>query len=308
VLTNVASERVKRVRRLARRSARLETGELLVEGPQACREAALAGLVLDVYLTADAAGRHPEIIAATLASGGHPHEASAEYVRAISPDAQGVAARARDPWAGWTVSSAVAGREAPESDAGLGGAGRRGLNPAGCGLPEPGLGGAVDPDPPGGQSAPQLVAVLEQLRDPGNAGTVIRAADAAGADLVVFADQSVDPAAPKVIRASAGSYFHVPVAQAASVEEAVQQLRPAGLAILAADGAGEEALDRAALGQPTAWLFGNEARGLSAAARAAADQSVRIEIYGRAESLNVAMAATLCLYASAEALRNGDGT
>jgi TrmH family RNA methyltransferase len=304
VLTNAASERVKRVRRLAGRSARLETGEVLVEGRQACREAAFAGLVLDLYIAADAVQRHPEIVAATLDSGGWAHEASQEYVRAISPDAQGVVARARDPWAGWTVSRALAGRAGPQP--GPDGArvpawvlaGNEASRPGGA---RDGEAGRLDKRP--GLPGFRLAAVFEQLRDPGNAGTVIRTADAAGADLVVFADQSVDPAAPKVIRTSAGSYFHLPVVRAGSAAEAAQSLRRAGLTVIAADGAGEAPLGRAELGRPAAWVFGNEARGLSEAALEAADQSVRIEIYGRAESLNVAMAATLCLYASARALR-----
>jgi TrmH family RNA methyltransferase len=259
-LTNVASERVRRVRRLAKRSARSETGRLLVEGPQACREAALAGLVVDLYLTADAAHAHPEIAAATDESGGHIHEASAEYVRAISTDAQGFVAVAGDPWSGWTVARSL-------------------------------------------DRLVRLAAVFEQIRDPGNAGTAIRSADAAGADLVVFADQSVDPAAPKVVRSSAGSYFHLPVVRAGMIEEAVAPLRRAGLEVLAADGAADLALGAAVLERPAVWLFGNEVRGLSAAALAAADRSIRIEIHGRAESLNVAMAATLCLYASIGQLR-----
>jgi TrmH family RNA methyltransferase len=155
-----------------------------------------------------------------------------------------------------------------------------------------------------------LVAVFEQLRDPGNAGAVIRSADAAGASLVVLADQSVDPASPKVIRASAGSYFHLPVISAGPVVDWLEQLRQADLSVYAADGSAEEVLgspalpwNSQALAGPLAWLFGNEARGLSQSALAAADRAVRIPLFGQAESLNVAMAATLCLSAAAAARR-----
>jgi TrmH family RNA methyltransferase len=153
------------------------------------------------------------------------------------------------------------------------------------------------------------VAVFEQVRDPGNAGTAIRAADGAGAGLVVFADQAVDPTGPKVIRASAGSYFHLPVLRTGPVAEIAEPLQAAGLRLMGADANGSVRLEEADLEQPTAWLFGNEARGLSGAATAASDKTVRIPIYGRAESLNLAMAATLCLYASAAAqkcLREAD--
>jgi tRNA(Leu) C34 or U34 (ribose-2'-O)-methylase TrmL len=151
-----------------------------------------------------------------------------------------------------------------------------------------------------GGRPPVLVAVCERIQDPGNAGSVIRAADCAGAGLVVFTSRSVDPSAPKVIRASAGSYFHLPVVVGGSIDKVIGALRAAGLTILAADPAAPVALGRASLAGPVAWVFGNEAEGLSAAALALADVGVRLPVYGRAESLNLAMAATLCLYASAE--------
>jgi TrmH family RNA methyltransferase len=278
VLTNVGSDRVKRVRRLARSSARRQTGQLLVEGPHACAEAAQAGLVSDLYVAHDAAGAFPRTIAATLEAGGYLHEASGPYVAAISGAAQGIVAVARDPWAGVDVSTVL------------------GTVPNSVG-PLSGLDGAVV----------RLVAVFEQVQDPGNAGTAIRAADAAGADLVAFTDRSVDPTSPKVIRASAGSYFHLPVVRAGNVGDLIDRLRQAGLQVLTADGDGRVPLAAAELDRPTAWLFGNEAHGASASSLAASDESVRIEIYGRAESLNLAMAATLSLYASAEALRRRGG-
>lgn len=146
-----------------------------------------------------------------------------------------------------------------------------------------------------------LVAVLADARDPGNAGTVIRAADAAGAGLVVLAGQSVDVFNPKVVRSTAGSLFHVPVVRGVSVEDAVAALRAAGLRVLAADSGGEAELSPTmdGLAAPTAWLLGNEAHGLSPEQVALADSSVRIPIRGAAESLNLATAAAVCLYASA---------
>jgi TrmH family RNA methyltransferase len=154
---------------------------------------------------------------------------------------------------------------------------------------------------------PRLVAVLAEIQDPGNAGTVLRSADAAGAAAVVFTAGSVDPYNGKCVRASAGSLFHPAVVRGGSAAEVVGALRAAGLRVLAADGAGEHDLDQLSdagdLAAPTAWLFGNEARGLPAELAALADARVAIPIHGRAESLNLAAAAAVCLYASARAQR-----
>jgi RNA methyltransferase, TrmH family len=154
---------------------------------------------------------------------------------------------------------------------------------------------------------PRLVAVLANVRDPGNAGTVLRTADAAGADGVVFADASVDPYNGKCVRASAGSLFHLPVVAGSRLAEAADALRAAGLRIIAADGRAGHSLDDAKVGQllsgPVAWLFGNEAWGLPPELLAMADESVAVPIYGKAESLNLAAAAAVCLYATSTAQR-----
>ncbi|RJL33956.1 TrmH family RNA methyltransferase [Bailinhaonella thermotolerans] len=150
---------------------------------------------------------------------------------------------------------------------------------------------------------PRLVAVLAHVRDPGNAGTVLRTADAAGADAVVFTDASVDAYNGKCVRASAGSLFHLPVVTGLSAADAVRTLKDAGLRILAADGTGKTSLDEAPLAEPTAWIFGNEAWGLPEDLLRLADDVVRVPIYGQAESLNLATAAAVCLYASARSHR-----
>lgn len=169
----------------------------------------------------------------------------------------------------------------------------------------------------------RLVALCAEVRDPGNAGTIVRTTDAAGGDAVVLAGDAVDLHNPKTLRASAGSAFHVPVALEPDPVRAIEAARAAGLQVLAADGAGELDLadlqhhawagsgtsqasgapPAALLARPTAWLLGNEAHGLDADLAALADHRVRIPIHGRAESLNLASAATLCLYASATAQR-----
>jgi TrmH family RNA methyltransferase len=152
---------------------------------------------------------------------------------------------------------------------------------------------------------PRLVAVAAEIRDPGNAGTVLRTADAAGAGAVIFAGDAVDPYNGKCVRASAGSLFHVDVVRTSL--HVVDDLRDSGLQVLATTGHGDadldELLDNGSLAQPTAWLFGSEAHGLPDDLLAAADRRVRIPIYGGAESLNLAAAAAVCLYASARAQR-----
>jgi TrmH family RNA methyltransferase len=155
-------------------------------------------------------------------------------------------------------------------------------------------------------SGPRLVAVLEEIRDPGNAGTILRAADAAGADAVVFSGLTVDPYHPKVVRATTGSLFHLPHVVGVSLAEAAKALRAAGLQVLAADVSGDDLLEaRADLSRPTAWVFGNEAHGLDEERLALADRALRLPIYGEAESLNLATAASVCLYESAFAQRAG---
>jgi RNA methyltransferase, TrmH family len=153
--------------------------------------------------------------------------------------------------------------------------------------------------------APRLVAVAAEIRDPGNAGTILRTADAAGAGAVVFAGDAVDPYNGKCVRASAGSLFNVDVVRTSL--RVVDQFRDHGIQVLAATGYGdtdlEELLDDGSLSTPTAWLFGSEAHGLPEELLTAADQRVRVPIYGGAESLNLAAAAAVCLYASARALR-----
>lgn len=153
-------------------------------------------------------------------------------------------------------------------------------------------------------SGPRLVAVAVEIGEPGNAGTLIRLADAMGAGAVVLAGNSVDPYNGKCLRASAGSIFSVPVVVVADADAALAALRGAGLQVLATTVDGEVRLDQAdeLLAAPTAWLLGSEAHGLPAELAAAADHRVRIPMAGGAESLNVASAASICLYQSARAL------
>jgi TrmH family RNA methyltransferase len=159
-----------------------------------------------------------------------------------------------------------------------------------CSVPEVGLADVLPA---------RLVAVAVEISEPGNAGTLIRIADAMGADAVVLAGHSVDPYNGKCLRASAGSIFSIPVVSVPDAHDAVIALSEAGLQVLATTVDGEVSLDDADLSQPTAWLFGPEAHGLPADLAAKATHRVHIPMPGNAESLNVASAAAICLYQSA---------
>lgn len=153
----------------------------------------------------------------------------------------------------------------------------------------------------------RLVVCCAEIRDPGNAGTVIRCADAAGADAVIMSQASVDLYNPKTVRASTGSLFHLPIVVDADLVQVLHRCRTNGLQILAAAGGGDAELDQlsrsGALAAPTVWLMGNEAHGLADDQLALADRAVAVPIYGSAESLNLSTAAAVCLYASAFAQR-----
>lgn len=153
-------------------------------------------------------------------------------------------------------------------------------------------------------SSPRLIAVAVEISEPGNAGTLIRIADAMGAHGVILGGHSVDPYNGKCLRASTGSIFSIPVIAATDTAAALRAVRDAGLQVLAGTVDGETRLDEAGplLARPTAWLFGPESQGLPSDIAEAADHRVRIPMSGGAESLNVASAAAICLYQSAQAL------
>jgi TrmH family RNA methyltransferase len=267
-LTSVRSPRVVAAKRLATRAFRARERRFHAEGPQAVREAVAAGRDNDheVFDTREAATRHTEMVDDATRQGVDVYVVSGEVMSSLSQ----------------TVT--------PQGIVAV------------CAF----LDGSVEEV---AAVSSRLVAVLAHVRDPGNAGTVIRTADAAGADAVVLGGESVDPYNGKCVRASAGSLFHLPLAAGVAIDLTVTALRARGLTVLAADGHGaldlDTAIDDGLLDGPTAWLFGNEAWGLPPETRALADAVVRVPIHGAAESLNLATAAAVCLYASARAHRNG---
>lgn len=156
------------------------------------------------------------------------------------------------------------------------------------------------------EKSPRLIALLHEVKDPGNVGNIIRTADAAGADAVILTRESVDVFNPKVVRATTGSLFHLPVVTGLELDDVVVRLKKAGIRVLAADAQGESLVDvrnAGVLTHPTAWLLGNEAHGLSDEDETLADAIVSVPLYGAAESLSLQTAAAVCLYESAIAQR-----
>lgn len=152
----------------------------------------------------------------------------------------------------------------------------------------------------------KLLVICAQVRDPGNAGTVIRCADAFGADGVILTSGSVEIYNPKTVRSTVGSLFHLPIVTGVPLAEAVERVKAMGLKVLAADGDGDPLDLKAAVGElsgPVAWIMGNEAWGLPEADRRLADEVVAVPMWGAAESLNLSSAAAVCLYATASAQR-----
>jgi RNA methyltransferase, TrmH family len=271
MVTSIRSPRVKAARSLAKRALRERYRLFLAEGPQAVQEALGRGAadgsaITELFVTAAARSRHAGLV--------EDVARTAAPVHLVSVDVMAELAQTVTPQGLLAVCRFI---DIPLAELAA--------------------------------TSPLLVAVLANVRDPGNAGTVLRTADAAGAQGVIFADASVDAYNSKCVRSSAGSLFHLPLVVGASVAETVTALRDAGLSVLAAEGSAAQRLDEldgdGRLALPTAWLFGNEAWGLPAELVALADDAVAVPIYGRAESLNLAAAAAVCLYASARAQHGG---
>jgi RNA methyltransferase, TrmH family len=268
VLTEITSARsapVLAAARLAKRTFRATERRFLAEGPQAVGEALADPRHVSVlFVTAEAASRHSELVERARLTGLTVHQVSGQVMATLAQTTTPQGMVAVCGFLDVSVESVVAAR-------------------------------------------PQLMVLLAEVRDPGNAGTVIRAADAAGSGGVALTHGCVDIYNGKCVRASAGSLFHLPICVDVGLGATVEKLRGAGVAVLAADGRGAVDLhdleDSGELAGPTAWLFGNEAWGLPRDVLAHADRVVRVPIHGRAESLNLAAAAAVCLYASARAQR-----
>lgn len=263
LLDNPNADRIRKVAALAGRSARRRSGEVLVEGPQAVREAVrFCGKdLVDVYISQEVEQRDPQLLRDALKATRWVHPMTEQVAKAMSPSAQGVAAVVKDF----------------RTD----------------GLPK------VDWD---------FVVIMGQTQDPGNAGNIIRAADAAGADAVIACSGTVDVSSPKVVRASAGSVFHLPSIVNVGFDEVSEWVKSRKMSLVAADGYGsvnlfdaQDGMESLDLAAPVAWVFGNEAHGFAQLDESVFDHSVSIPLGGHAESLNVSAAAAICLFATAKA-------
>ncbi|MWB98948.1 TrmH family RNA methyltransferase [Agromyces seonyuensis] len=266
MLENPRSPRVRAVAKLAKKPARAESGMFLLEGPQAVAEALTfrPQLLVELYATPSALERYTDIAQAAVDAG-----VDVEFVTE-------------------QVLEAMADTVTPQGFVAV------------CHQFPTAIKDVF-------AAKPKLVAILEEVRDPGNAGTIVRAADSAGADAVIFSGRAVDLYNPKVVRSSTGSIFHLPVAVGADLDDVLVRAREAGLTVLAADVKGDDLLtarNEGVLDGPTAWLFGNEAHGLTDESLEKVDRVITVPIYGNAESMNLATAASVCLYESAFAHRS----
>ena len=237
----------------------------LVEGPQAVREALACApdSVQELFFTGASEDKHPDVLELARSAGVEIFPATEEVLQAMSD----------------TVT--------PQGILAV------------CSFIDVTLGEALS-------EGARNVAVLHEVKDPGNVGNIIRSADAAGADAVILTEASVDVYNPKVVRATTGSLFHIPVVTGVSFIETLDALREAGLRAYATQASGSDISELTAQGElsaPTAWIFGNEAHGLSEDEAAQADARVAVPLYGQAESLSLQTAAALCLYQTAFAQR-----
>ncbi len=259
MISDPGSTRVKAVTRLAQKDARQETGLFLLEGPQGLKELVHYPETVHEVFVTEAAADRYQLELDALKKAGCNIEVTSDRVMDKLSDTQ-------TPQG---VVAVVHQQHVEISDILA--------------------------------SQPRLLAVLDRIQDPGNAGTILRAADAAGADGVLFSSESVDVYNGKVVRSTAGSLLHLPVALGLDLTQTLADLKLSGVQVLVADGGGRAINDLTSeeLARPTAWVFGNEAGGVSPAVLEMADSVVSIPIFGSAESLNLATAASICLYTTA---------
>lgn len=265
ILDSPANVRVREIQGLSRRSARLEAGVTVAEGPQVLSEALAFAphAITDIFVSDDGAQARPELWRQVhQAAQDYPelwvHHVSKRVSKALGPACQG-----------WVARVALSGF--------------------------PALGHEV----PG-----KLCLILPATQDPGNLGTLIRLADSCRASAVFVGEDSADPVSPKVLRASTGSAFHLPTPRFQDLEPVVAALKREGWTIAGTSAQGSVELDPGRLSvwnQKIAWMMGNEAHGLKPEQAALCDVMVRIEMYGQAESMNVTSAATLAMWLTAKA-------
>ncbi|MCH4160624.1 MAG: RNA methyltransferase [Bifidobacterium sp.] len=273
VIDNPKADRIRKVSDLSSRKRREEYGRFCIEGPQAVREAITyrPEIIGDLFVQVNESDGHIDVVSPVVESLQELSQESGIYVHHVT---ERVMHRISTDSQGILAVADSAALQVDVNDL------------------------AVSPK--------AMIAAFWQIRDPGNAGTVIRAADASGCDVVVFVDDCVDVLNPKVVRSSVGSLFHIPVVTLSS-EEFFQWTSKFGASVNAADVYGlegrpaiqlPELLEQEATtqDQPRAFLFGNEARGLPEHILKQVHRTVYIPMYGKAESLNLATSAAILLH------------
>ena len=291
-ITSTRSPRVRKVAALTGRSARRKQDRFRVEGPQAIRSLLThrPDLAQELFLTARCTSDHPELSRLAEADAVPVREVDEQIVRAMVREATPAASDHAAPDGADTATGrlispqgAIAIGRLPAED------------------PQTALTALADLPATG----PVTVVVLDAVRDPGNVGTLIRTADAAGADLVILTRTSADPFSPKAVRAAAGSLFHLPVTTGADSPQLLEALASTGITAAATSGRATADVFTAELPPRLAWLLGNEAHGLDADTLRSAPLAVSIPLAGHAESLNVHTAATVCLFETLRRRRAG---
>ncbi len=278
ILDNPNSGRIKKVASLSRRSLRKKYGSLLVEGIQNFKEIVSddnnAKYVKDIYLSESVVKKHPEFYHDATNLTMWVHICTDKVIESISCDAQGIVC---------VINSDIFLQDVCDIDF----------------------------------TRLRRIVLLPHIQDPGNLGTIIRSADAFDADLVVVCKSSVDVTSPKVIRSCAGSVFHIPILYNVDYKDFVRKAKSVNINVLGtcADKNSislnfmiEDFYQRKfcanssdisiRLEDPTCWVFGNEAHGMSVQEKDLCTSVVKIDMNGLAESLNVSVAASVCLYAS----------
>ena len=271
IITSVNNQRVKDVANLKQKKYRTESGTFFAEGLRAVQEAVEYAEVTDLFFTAAEEKKLTEILKTAKEKGARLYKADDKVMAKLSDTKtpQGVLAVIRMPEQSLQKLRPGAWQRKTEKQ----------CQSAGI---------EIDNNAP--------VIILDRIQDPGNLGTIIRTADAVGALGIILLEGCVDAYSPKVVRASMGSLFHLPVVQDVFPEEALTWCYRHGYEPAATAMQGAANLYKADISKKMAFIFGNEANGVSEELQAAAETRLFIPMAGQAESMNVAMAAGIVLF------------
>lgn len=288
LITSVNNQLVKESSQLKQKKYREEAGAFLVEGLRAVEEAVAAGKVQRLFFTPADDLRVQELLHLAEAAGASLYQTDGKVMSKLSDTQcpQGLVAVVELPRLTLAEVAVRAGCSTAVEKAGAAPAKKSVFSAGFAAKHHEGL--------PAGAYRP--LVVLDRVQDPGNLGTIIRTADAVGAAGLVLLKGTADAFAPKVVRASMGSLFHLPLVSGVSEEELTAWCHEIGYTLAACSLEGAKDLYQTDLTRRLALVLGNEAGGLSPALEAAADIKVRIPMPGKAESLNVAMAAVVVLF------------